>query len=144
MAKRTQYDIESEKLRQMGLDPEKMTIRERFEALGGVPEGTPLTELLKSVPGTKKSDPTQKKLPSESDSATFSGVDPTRNPFSAIKPASVAPRGANGHTNTGSSAKVGVGTKANGKRGEKASNTRSDVSGTMVFIMDGAQMALFQ
>lgn len=51
MALRTKYEEDSKKLREMGLEPDKMTIRERHEALYGTVEGKSLTE---TAPGLKK------------------------------------------------------------------------------------------
>lgn len=139
MAKMTNYDIESEKLRKMGLDPDTMTIRERFEALGGVPDGNPLPMVPSGGPGDGKSVPAPKKRPSESDSATLFDQNANGNPFSAIKPCKVAHSGPEGATNTGSGTDfgpVGLG------RAKTASGTARIASGTISQAIGGAQMAL--
>jgi hypothetical protein len=53
MAKRLQYDIDSEKLRGMGLNPEKMTLRERHEALNGPVGGKSIIEIIERAHGVK-------------------------------------------------------------------------------------------
>lgn len=139
MAKRTKYDADDEKLREMGLDPDKMTIRERFEALGGVPDGNPLPMVPSGSPGDGKSVPTQKKRHSESDSAALFEQNATGNPFSAIKPCKVDHRSPEGATNTGSGTDfchVGLG------RAKTASGTAPVASGTISQAIGGAQMAL--
>lgn len=107
MARKTKYDTDSDKLREMGLDPEKMTVRERFEALGGVPEGSPLVPTRQGMPTDEKPRPTQKKRPSESVSAGFSTTHATRNPFSVIKPCKCAKNGSDDAKNTCSVAEEG-------------------------------------
>ena len=139
MAKRTNYDADDEKLRKMGLDPDKMTIRERFEALGGVPNGNPLPMVPPDGPGDGKPVPAPKKRPSESDSATLFDQNATGNPFSAIKPCKVARSGSDGATNTGSGTNfgpVGLG------MAKTASGTARRASGTISQAVGGAQMAL--
>ena len=100
MAKRSQFDIDGDKLREMGLDPDRMTIRERFEALGGVPEGSSLVPTPQDVPAGEKSRTTQKKRPSESVSAAFSTTHASRNPFSVVKPCKCAKNGSDDAKNT--------------------------------------------
>jgi len=139
MAKRTKYDIDDERLREMGLDPDRMTIRERFEALGGVPDGNPLPMVPSGGPEDGKPVPTPKKRPSESDSATLFDQNATGNPFSAIKPCKVARSGPEGATNTGSGTDFGhVGLE----RAKTAPETARRASGTISQAIGGAQMAL--
>lgn len=139
MAKRARYDADDERLREMGLNPDRMTIRERFEALGGVPDGNPLPMVPPGGPGDGKSVPTQKERPSESVSATLLCPNTTGNPFSAIKPCKVAHSGPEGDTNTSSGSDfghVGLG------RAKTASGTARRASGTISQAIGGAQMAL--
>jgi hypothetical protein len=53
MTKRSQYDIDSEKLRGMGLNPEKMTLLERHEALNGPVGGKSIIEIIERAHGVK-------------------------------------------------------------------------------------------
>lgn len=48
MARKNQFKENCDKLRAMGYEPEKMTIRQMFEALGGQPKGEPM-DMIKAV-----------------------------------------------------------------------------------------------
>ena len=143
MARESRFESDSRKLREMGLEPERMTIRERFEALGGDPEGSPLAIVTDGGRKDENRLGGTKKRPSEAVSVALSDTLVNRNPSDTENAQKRALRGPDDATNAcsgtksvdfgGTDEKVGIGTP----------NTRSVVSDTIVSVRGAAQMALF-
>ncbi len=143
MAMASKFESDGRKLREMGLEPERMTIRERFEALGGIPEGSPLAIVTDGGRRDENNPGGTKKRTSEAVSVALSDTWAKRNPSGTENAGKRTLSVPDGATNACSGSKPVDFGRTDENVGPRTPNTRSVGSDTMVSMRGAAQMALF-